>query len=250
VLRRAGASFAFVLALLPCGVVAQLSAPDPALAVAALRVATLAERIAKLQVQSAHGVLAERSRRALQETVRELDVQVKRARTRAAPAEVRDQLLLVAILCDEQRPWALRTPSRENARRVVERTEETVWAAQKAARLAGASESPAIVAQRAALLSQRVSRLHLARRGAGDEGTAELANAEGELRQGLAWLAAAPGNSAQVDSELQLAHNQLEFLSPAAGSREAPARRLEFAAKAGDHLLESMTRLVRLYEGS
>ena len=248
-LRRAAASLTLVLALAPFVAAGQSPGPDPALALAALRVATLAERIAKLHVQSAQGILADRGRRALQETVRDLDAQVKRARARAAPPEAREQLLLVAILCDEQRPWALRAPSRENMRKVIERTEETVWAAQKAARLAGPGEFPAIVAQRAALLSQRVSRLHLARRGAGDEGAAELAKAEDELRAALAWLAAAPGNDAQADSELQLARNQLEFLSPAAGSRDTPARRLEFAAKAGDHLLESMTRLVRLYEG-
>ena len=247
-LRRAAASLALVLALAHGAAGSQSAAPDPALALAALRVATLAERIAKLQVQSAHGVLAERSRRALQETVRELDLEVRGARSRAAPADVRDQLLLVAILCDEQRPWALRSPTPENARKVVERAEETVWAAQKAARLAGAPEAPVIVAQRAALLSQRVSRLHFAPHGQGGERPAGLAKAQAELRAALSWLAAAPGITAPLESEFQLAQNQLDFLSPAPGARQAPARRLEFASKAGDHLLESMTRLVRLYQ--
>ena len=247
-MRRALAALA--LALAAPGAAAQAPVGDASLPVAAMRMATLVERVAKLHAQSSHGILPERSRRALQETVRELDAQVKRARARNAPAEVRDPLLMVAILWDEQRPWALRAPTRENTRKLVERTEETVFVAEKAARLAaGGKESPALLAQRAALLSQRAARLHILRRGAGDEWVRELVASEDELRRALSRLATGPGNTPEVIAELQLADNQLEFLAPAGGSREAPARRLEFAAKAGDHLLESMSRLVRLYEG-
>jgi hypothetical protein len=229
---------------------APAQAPEASLPVAALRVATLAERVAKLQVQASYGILPERSRRALPEAVRELDAQVKRLRQRPAPAEVREPLLLVAILWDEQRPWALRPPTRENARRVVERTEETAWVAERVARLAsGGAQTPALLAQRAALLSQRATRLHIARRGAGDHTSRDLATAEDELRGAIARLARGPGNTPEVIAELQLAENQLDFLAAGGGPHARQARGLEFAAKAGDHLLESMARLVRLYEG-
>jgi hypothetical protein len=235
--------------LLPHAARAQAPA-EGGLAVVALRLATLAERVAKLQTQAAHGVLVDRSRRALVDVVRQLDGEARRARSRGAAPEVRDNLLLFAVLWDELKPWALRAPSRENARKVVERTEEAAWVAEKAAAAAGAEGSAvgARDAQRVALLSQRLPRLHLSRRGTGEEGQREVHAAEAELRRTLASLSAGPGNTTAALAELQLAENQLEFLAPLAPSRDPPARRLEFVAKAGDHLLESMTRLVRIYE--
>lgn len=248
-MRRALAALALVLASWSAG--ARPVAPDVPLALAALRVATLAEHVAKLHVQSSHGILPERGRRALKSAVRELDAQVKVVRARAAAPEVREASLLLAILWDEQRGWALRPPARENARRLVERTEETAWVAEKAGRLAAAgSDAPALLAQRAAMLSQRVTRLHLMARGP-DDVLGRLA-AEQELRRAIAGLADAPGHTPATLAELELARNQLEFVAPApvarAGTaREGASRRLEFTAKAGDHLLESMSRLVRLY---
>jgi hypothetical protein len=221
---------------------------DTPAALAALRLATLAERMAKLQAQAALGILPERSRRGIAEATREFEAQLKRARARNVPPDARDNLLLLAILWDEHRAWVARAPSRENARRLVERTEEVVHVAEKAARLAGPSGGPAVRAQRAAMLSQRVPRLYLLRRGPSDDAPRQAA--EQELRQEVATLAAGAGNTPEALAELQLVENQLQFLERATAEREGGPRRLEFIAKAGDHLMESLARLARLYEGS
>src|SRR6185436_20519172 len=62
-----------------------------------MRLAALAERIAKLHAQSAHGVMAERSRRGLAEAVRDFDA-LLRANARGAPAETRESYLLLGLL--------------------------------------------------------------------------------------------------------------------------------------------------------
>lgn len=223
------------------------SAADP-VAAAALRLATLAERMAKLQAQAAHGILPERSRRGLAEATRDFDAQLKRLRARGGSAEAREALLLLAILWDEHRPWVARAPSRENARKVIERTEEVAHVAQKLARASGGGTGAALSAQRAAMLSQRVPRLHLMRRNAAEDD--ERAEATRALRSAVASLAAGPGNSPEALAELQLADNQLQFLERAVAEGEGGARRLEFIAKAGDHLMESLLRLARLYEAA
>jgi hypothetical protein len=223
-------------------------AGDSAAAVTALRLATLSERLAKLHVQAAHGLLPERSRRGIGEAIREFDAQLKRLRARPASAEARDNVLLLAILWDEHRAWVSRAPARENVRKLAERTEEVTWLAEKTARLFEGSHSPAIAAQRAAMLSQRLPRLHLARR-AGEEGERERAAAEEALRRGLLALMQTAQSTPAALAELQLVDNQLQFLVRAAAEREGGTRRLEFIAKAGDHLMESLERLARLYEG-
>jgi hypothetical protein len=225
------------------------SAGDPAAALAALRLATLAERMAKLHAQATHGILPERSRRGIAEAVREFETQLKRLRARPGSAESRENALLLAVLWDEHRAWVVRAPTREHMRKLSERTEEVAWLAEKAARLAEPAASKALDAQRAAMLSQRLPRLHLVRR-AGDEGTRERDAAEEQLRRVVALLARGEDAPAEALAELQLVDNQLQFLVRATAERESGPRRLEFIAKAGDHLMESLARLARLYEGS
>ncbi len=88
--RRRAAALAFLLFASFAGPARAIPA-EPAAAGAeaqsltALRVATLAERIAKLQVQAAQGVLAERARRALSQSGRNFDAAVQASDAPAAP---------------------------------------------------------------------------------------------------------------------------------------------------------------------
>ncbi len=218
-------------------------------ALGALRLAMLAERMAKLHAQAAHGILADRSRRHLAEATREFDALLPRVQARAGSAEARENFLLLRLLWAEYRPWVARPPSKDVARKLVERTEEVAWISTQGARLLGADAGPAATAARAAILSQRVPRIHLLRRGAGDEAR-ELAQAEAELRAAVAALRDGPGNTGEALAEIQLAENQLQFLEHAIREPHASARRLEFIAKSGDHLMESMVRLARGYEAA
>ena len=225
----------------------------------ALRLATLAERIAKLHAQIGQGVLVERSRRALPEAMREFD-QALRAIAGGAPTpEIRDNYLLLALLWHEYRDWAQRTPTREGARKLRERNEEVVWIAAKGARLlqerSRASESAsALRSATAAMLSQRIPKLYLWRRwDMRDEALAkELREAEENLRRTLDTLQAARENTPEITAELQAAGNQLAFMADAAKQFErssAAPRTIEFIAKTGDHILDAMQRATRLYEG-
>ena len=249
-MSRARALLAAWLAFMPAATLAQ----DPA-----LRLETLAERIAKLHAQLGQGVLQDRSRRALPEAVREFDAGLRASAGRASAAEVRDNYVLLGLLWQDYRAWALRPPTRDNARKLSDRAEEVTWVAAKGARMLNERGRTgtgllALQAAHAATLAQRVARLHLLRRwGLRDAGLArELSLASADLRGTLERLRAAPHNTPEIDTELQVAEGQLAFLVQAARELEGgrgSLKQMEFIAKAGDHILESMQRVMRLYEG-
>ena len=237
-----------------------LAAAPPAPAQdAAMRLEMLAERIAKLHAQAGQGVLAERSRRALPESVREFDAALREAKGRAAGAEVRDNYVLLGLLWTDYRALALKPPTRDNAKKLAERSEEVAWIAAKGARLSLESGRKgtgrlALEAAHAATLSQRLARLYLLRHWGVRQETSgrEIPDVEAELGRTLEKLRAAPYNTPEIDTELQAGEGQLGFLLQAGRELErgrGGARALEFAAKSADHLLESMKRVVRLYEG-
>ena len=225
----------------------------------ALRLESLAERIAKLHAQVGQGVLAERSKRALPEAVREFDGALKSASARATTAEARESYLLLRLLWQDLRPWTLKPPTRDNAKRISDRVEEVTWVAAKGARMTvnpgrKGTAVLAIDATHVATLAQRVARLHLLRRWGLRDSTlgVTLEGASAELRATLERLRAAGANTPEIETELAVAAGQLQFLLQAAQELEGgrgSTRQLEFIAKAGDHILESMERAARLYEG-
>ena len=224
-----------------------------------MRLEALTERIAKLHAQLGQGVLADRSRRALPEAIRDFEATLRAATARASTPEIRDNYLLLRLLWQDYRGWALKPPSRDNAKRLAERAEEVAWIAAKGARLIHepgrrGTGRLALEAAHAATLSQRVARMHLLRRwGLRDEALASaLAQSSLELRTTIEKLRSAPHNTPEIDTELQVAEGQMGFLLQAAQEIEGgrgSVRQMEFIAKAGDHILESMQRVVRLYEG-
>lgn len=225
----------------------------------ALRLEALAERIAKLQAQIGQGVLAERSRRALPEAVREFDASLRNATARASNAEAREEYLLLKLLWQDLRPWTLKPPTRDNAKRISDRVEEVAWVASKGARMVvqpgrKGTGALAVDAAHVATLAQRVARLHLVRRWGLRDGniTANLAAATADLRATLEKLRGAPANTPEIETELEVAMGQLQFLLQAAQELEGgrgSLRQMEFIAKSGDNILESMERASRLYEG-
>ena len=225
----------------------------------AMRLEALTERIAKLHAQLGQGVLADRSRRALPEAIRDFDAALRAATARATTPETRDNYVLLRLLWQDYRAWALKPPSRDNAKRLAERAEEVGWIAAKGARLIHepgrrGTGRLALDAAHAATLSQRVARMHLLRRwGMREEAIAStLAASSSELRATIEKLRSAPHNTPEIDTELQVAEGQMGFLLRAAHEIEggrSSARQMEFIAKAGDHILESMERVGRLYDG-
>src|SRR5258708_2939398 len=135
-------------------------------ATSALRVGMLAERIAKLHAQVGQGILAERSKRALVATIRDFDATLKAVTASAPPGEIRDNYLLLSLLWNDYREFALRAPTRENARKLRERNEEVAWIAAKGARMIqeharATTNGSAGKAGGAGLLSQRLCKPYL-----------------------------------------------------------------------------------------
>jgi hypothetical protein len=230
-------------------------AQDPA-----MRLEVLSERIAKLHAQLGQEVLVERSRRALPESVREFESALRDVKARASGPEVRDNYILLGLLWTDYRGWALKPPTRDNAKKLAERAEEVAWVAAKGARLMHGTGRKgtgvlALDAAHAATLSQRLARLYLLRRWDVKPESAERAvpAVEAQLQGALERLRAASANTPEIETELQAAQGQLAFLLQAGrelDTRRADMRTLEFAAKSADHLFEAMERVVRLYEGS
>jgi hypothetical protein len=247
--RRALAALAF-LATMPGVALAQ----D-----ASMRLEMLAERIARLHAQTGQGVLPDRSRKALTGAVGDFDAGLKEVRSRATGAEVRDNYILLGLLWTEYRTWALKPATRDNAKKLAERAEEVAWVAAKGARLLHDSGRKgtgrlALDAAHAAMLSQRLGRLYLTQSwGVKEESAArDIPAVTGELHKVIGRLRGAAQNTPEIETELQAAEGQLGFLLQ--NGRELASRRPsptapEFIAKSADHFLESMERVVRLYEG-
>jgi hypothetical protein len=254
-LRRAGLSraiAALAAAFLVFAAASPRAADERVANVPAVRLAGIAERIAKLHVQAARGVLPERSRRALAEAMRDFEATLRAAAARPGTAESRDSYLLLGLLWREYHAWAARTPTRDSMRKVADRGDEVAWVAAKLPRQQG-SGPLALDAARACVLSQRVPRLHFMRHWEPRNAqlARELAAASAELAAILARLAAAAENTDDIAAQLQIARTQHEFLASAGEEMHRPgaaARHAENVAKTGDHILESMERALRLYE--
>lgn len=219
------------------------------------RLAMLAERIGKSHLQVAQGMLVERSRRALRDSVGEFDALLPNVARLAADAESRENFVLLGLLWRELRTWARRPATRENARNVSERAEEVAWVAGKGARLVraeGSAQRSALAAMRAATLAQRIARLYLLDRMAAADARRirDLSDARSGLAAALTTLAAT-AHDAAVDDALQMARSQHDFLVSAMrdydAAHSAPA--IELIAKTADNVAESMERAARLYEG-
>lgn len=244
---------AVLLALAPCAA----DAEEMPRALHALRLAPLAERIAKLHAQLGQGVLAERSRRLLAEAKRDFEASLGKAGPLAGTAEARDAFLLLAILWGEYRVWAEKPPTRDNARKLAERTDEVAWVAAKAARLSRESRAGSLADQaaRACVLSQRVPRLYLMRRWEPrNEALArEAAAASRELGATLAALASGARDQPEAAADIQVAETQYGFMARAGREMERSGAGLmhaETLAKTGDHILETMLRVARRYEAA
>ena len=220
---------------------------------ASLRMVPLIERIARLHAQAGQGVMAQKSRKALGEAIREFDAALRATLAASTGAEARENAVLLAMLWHDYRDWAQRPPTRETGRKLRERTEEVAYIAAKGVKLAaesarGGAPATALRASQAAAASQRIAKAYLWRRwDLRDEGLErELRDSRENLPRALAAIAATPGLSAADLAQVEAAETQWRFLADAAAQLDkssADARALEFACKASDHILEALQTL-------
>jgi hypothetical protein len=146
------------------------------------------------------------------------------------------------------------------ARKLRDRTEELAYVAAKGARLVqesarATSNASAVRAETAAVLSQRVAKIHLWMRwDMRDEPLArDLRESTENLRRILATLRETSASRPEIAEELVGAEAQMRFLDDAArdlAEHKSEARAIEFIAKASDHILDSMEHVAALYEGA
>ena len=232
-----------------------LGAPASTAAIDAIRLEMMVERIAKLDTQVTQGVMVARSRRSLEAAEQEFDAALRTAHAQSGAGELREAYALLTLLWTQFRSW--HSGAGDPIPKLRERTDEMAFTAAKASRIVqesarGATNAQAVRAANAAVLAQRVAKIHLWMvRDLHDETLArELRASDENLHRLIAGLAGAASPSPEIAAEISNAEGQARFLDDAVKDLATPASRaraMEFAAKAGDNITESMERAARLY---
>ena len=224
----------------------------------AARQPMLAERITKSFSLVGQKVLESRSRRQLDESVREFEKGLKTLQTTAPTPEIRENYQLLEQLFDEYKGITAKPVNLENAKLLAEQNEEVVWIATKGAQLMQQHTKSVRgdligTAGELRTLTQRIAKLYLFRSwGIRSNVIAnDLKKAEEDYRTDMNFLLKAAQNSEQIKSELALAETQWLFLKQAIerlNANKTSITELEHVSKACDNILEVMERVTKLYE--
>ena len=134
----------------------------------AIRQPMLAERITKSFSLIGQNVLETRSRRQMEDSLREFGVALKELRAASPTPEIRENYDLLAQLFEEYRGIQSKPVNVENAKELAEQNEELVWISQKGAMLIQAHKKSTrsdliTTAGDARTLTQRIAKLYLFR---------------------------------------------------------------------------------------
>jgi len=225
----------------------------------AVRQPMLAERITKSFTLVGQRVLETRSKRQLEDAVKEFEQALKDLQATAPTPEIKDNYQLLEQLFDEFRNITAKPVSLQNAKDLAEQNEELVWISTKGALLLQAHTKSArsdliVIAGELRTLTQRIAKLYLFRSWGirSDVLANDLKKAEADYRADIAKLLAAPQNTEQIKSELALAETQHLFLRQSIerlNANKSSTTELEHVTKACDNILEVMERVTKLYEG-
>lgn len=225
----------------------------------AIRQPMLAERITKSFSLIGQNVLETRSRRQMEDSLREFGTALKELRAAAPTPEIKENYELLAQLFDEYRSIQTKPVNIDNAKELAEQNEELVWISQKGAMLIqtytkSARSDLISTAGDARTLTQRIAKLYLFRSwGVRDNVIVkDLKTALADYRTAINKLLASPENTDQIKSELALAETQWSFLQQAMdrlNANQTSKTELEFVSKSCDNILEVMERVTKLYEG-
>jgi hypothetical protein len=225
----------------------------------AIRQPMLAERITKSFSLIGQNVLETRSRRQMEDSLREFGVALKELNAAAPTPEIKENYELLAQLFDEYRSIQTKPVNIDNAKELAEQNEELVWISQKGAMLiqtyTKSTRSDLITtAGDARTLTQRIAKLYLFRSWGvrSDVIAKDLKTALAGYRTAINKLLASPENTDAIKSELALAETQWSFLQQAMdrlNANQTSKTELEFVSKSCDNILDVMDRVTKLYEG-
>lgn len=224
----------------------------------AIRQPMLAERITKSFSLIGQKVLATRSKRQMEDAVKEFEIALRELQATAPTPEIKENYQLLEQLFEEYKSITAKPVSLTNAKELAEQNEEVVWISTKGAMLMAAHTKSArsdLIATAGDLrtLTQRTAKLYLFRTWGirSDVIANDLKKADADYRANMTKLLAAPQNTAQIKSELALAETQYLFLNQAIerlNASKSSAMELEHVTKACDNILEVMERVTKLYE--
>ena len=225
----------------------------------AARQPMLAERVTKSFALIGQKVMESRSRRQLDDSIKEFEAGLKALQTTAPTPEIRENYQLLEQLFDDFKGIKAKPANLENAKALAEQNEELVWIATKGAQLiqqhAKSAQSDLIgTSGEMRTLTQRIAKLYLFRSWGirSDVIANDLKMAEADYRTAIDRLLKAPQNTEQIKSELALAETQWLFLKQAIerlNANKTSITELEHVSKACDNILEVMERVTKLYEG-
>ena len=215
----------------------------------------LSQRSAKAWLMSVLGVLPDRARSILDQTVTRFDQQLADLKTQLPSDEVR--ILLAQLESEWSRYRPLLGDIRSDPKAVWEGNEAVLAAAQKLTvayekALGNPAGHQVALAGRQRMLSQRMAKAYFFRQMNVNPGPAAamLEQATQEFAKAQAELKAAPGNSPQLNTELGLVEQQWFFFQNALALREGvdPKRAAADVATTSERILEQMDLVVGLYE--
>ncbi len=225
----------------------------------AARQPMLAERITKSFTLVGQKVLETRSKRQMEDAVKEFEQALKELQATAPTPEIKDNYQLLEQLFDDYRGITGKPVSLQTAKELAEQNEELVWISTKGAMLIQAHTKSArsdliVTAGELRTLTQRIAKLYLFRSWGirSDVIANDLKKAETDYRADMTKLLAAPQNTPQIKNELALAETQYLFLKQAIdrlNANKTSTMELEHVTKACDNILEVMERVTKLYEG-
>ena len=224
----------------------------------AIRQPMLAERITKSFSLIGQKVLETRSKRQMEDAVKEFETALRELQATAPTPEIKENYQLLEQLFEEYKSITAKPVSLTNAKELAEQNEEVVWISTKGAMLMAAHTKSArsdLIATAGDLrtLTQRTAKLYLFRTWGirSDVIANDLKKADADYRANMTKLLAAPQNTAQIKSELALAETQYLFLNQAIerlNVNKSSTMELEHVTKACDNILEVMERVTKLYE--